>query len=221
MKKIISLMLCAILSVGLIGCSSSTDNDSNKKEEQVNTDTAEEKEDNTENNKEEKELTLQLSNGTFKVGKYLEPGIYLLGKNDGEYMGSYEITTDTTGDLDSRVDSNAFENFTYIEVKKGQYVQLDKCTLYKVEEIKPYINIDDMKELTNGTFIVGEDIDPGEYKLEAIDGNQGWFCLYNNLAGGYKNGPSLQDADYFSGSKLITLKDGQYLKLDSNTKVIK
>lgn len=50
MKKIISLMLCAILSVGLIGCSSSTDLDSDIKEEQVSTDTTEEKEDNIENN---------------------------------------------------------------------------------------------------------------------------------------------------------------------------
>lgn len=50
MKKIVSLILCAILSVGLIGCSSSTDVDSNIKEEQVNADTTKEKEDNTENN---------------------------------------------------------------------------------------------------------------------------------------------------------------------------
>ncbi len=58
--------------------------------------------------------------------------------------------------------------------------------------------------------------------MEAIDGSrQGWYSLYNNLAGGYKNGPDLQDSDSFSGSKLITLKKGQYLKLDSNTKIIK
>ena len=47
------------------------------------------------------------------------------------------------------------------------------------------------------------------------------ICLYNNLGDGYKNAPDLQTADYFSGSKLITLKEGQYLKLDSNTKIIK
>ncbi|HBI92098.1 MAG TPA: hypothetical protein DDY58_06495, partial [Terrisporobacter glycolicus] len=88
-----------------------------------------------ESNEEEKDLTLQLSNGTFKVGKDLDPGTYLLVKNEEEYMGSFDITTDTTGDMSSNVDSNAFENFTYIEVKKGQYVQLDKCTLYIPSEI--------------------------------------------------------------------------------------
>lgn len=170
----------------------------------------------------EKDLTLQLSNGTFKVGKDLEPGTYLLVKNEGQFMGSYDIATDTTGDIDSKVDSNAFENFAYIEVLKGQYIQLDKCTLYIPDEIP--MNLSDLDELTNGTFIVGEgkDLKPGEYKLECIDGgNQGWYSLYNSLAGGYKNSPDLQDADYFSGSKLITLKQGQYLKLDSNTKITK
>ena len=73
-------------------------------------------------------------------------------------------------------------------------------------------------------FRVGKDVEPGEYKLEIVsddDNAQGWYSLYNNLGGGYKGGPDLQDSDYFSGSKLITLKEGQYLKLDSNTKVIK
>lgn len=218
MKKILSLLLSSIICVSMVGCSSgnnSNNNDSNKEEKQ-------EVEETTENNKEEKELTLQLSNGTFIVGKDLDPGTYLLVKNEGEYMGSYDITTDTTGDMDSNVDSNAFENFTYIEVKKGQYVQLDKCTLYIPDEIP--MDTSKLDELTNGTFIVGKDkdLEPGEYKLEVIDeSGQGWYSLYNSLAGGYKNGPDLQGSDFFSGSKLITLKEGQYLKLDSNTKIIK
>lgn len=100
--------------------------------------------------------------------------------HDYEYMGSYNITTDTTGDIDSKVDSNAFENFTYIKVKKEQYVQLDKCTLYIPDEIP--MNISNLDELTNGMFIVGKDKDlkPGEYKLEVIDeSGQGWYSLYN------------------------------------------
>lgn len=226
MSKLLSLIVIGAIVISMVGCSSGENtNDSseeNVKQEQNQENTEQEQSSqDKESNKEEGKLTLRLSNGTFIVGQDLEPGRYLLGKNEGEFMGSYEITTDTTGDFESNVDSNAFENFTYIEVKEGQYVHLDKCTLYKVEEIKPYIHIEDLSELTNGMFVVGEDIKPGEYKLEAINGDQGWYCLYNNLAGGYKNGPDLQDADSFSGSKLITLKEGQYLKLDSKTKVVK
>ena len=173
--------------------------------------------------KDDSKVSFSLSDGTFKVGKDLDPGIYVLVKQDGEFMGSFDITTDTTGDVESSVDSNAFENFSYIEVKDGQYLQLNKCDLYKVDEIKDKaLDFSNLDELTNGMYIVGEDIQPGEHKLEAIDSDSdGWFCLYNNLGDGYKNAPDLQTADYFSGSKLITLKEGQYLKLDSNTKVIK
>ncbi len=219
--------LIIVLGLGVLGNLNKGAVKENKEEkttvaQEQQTETSQVEEATTESNKEEKDLTLELSNGTFKVGKDLDPGTYLLVKNEGEYMGSFDITTDTTGDMSSNVDSNAFENFSYIEVKKGQYVQLDKCTLYIPSEIP--MDISGLDELTNGMFIVGKnkDLKPGEYKLEAIDeSGQGWYSLYNNLAGGYKNGPDLQDSDSFSGSKLITLKKGQYLKLDSNTKIIK
>lgn len=213
MKKISSIMLCFVLGLSFVGCSNNTTTvESSSQQEYSN-----------QNKKDDSQISFKLSDGTFKVGKDLDPGIYVLVKHDGEFMGSFDITTDTTGDLNSSVDSNAFENFSYIEVKDGQYLQLNKCDLYKVDEIKDEaLDFSNLNELTNGMYIVGEDITPGEHKLEVInDGSEGWFCLYNNLAGGYNNSPDLQTADYFSGSKLITLKDGQYLKLDSNTKVIK
>lgn len=213
MKKISSIMLCFVLGLSFVGCSNNTTTvESSSQQEYSN-----------QNKKDDSQISFKLSDGTFKVGEDLDPGIYVLVKHDGEFMGSFDITTDTTGDLNSSVDSNAFENFSYIEVKDGQYLQLNKCDLYKVDEIKDEaLDFSNLDELTNGMYIVGEDITPGEHKLEVInDGSDGWFCLYNNLAGGYNNSPDLQTADYFSGSKLITLKDGQYLKLDSNTKVIK
>ena len=212
MKKILSIILCAMLCISVTGCSSQ----SNSRSIQAS----------SENMGENKNYSLELTNGTFKVGEDLEAGRYILVKNEGEYMGSFEITTDTTGDMDSSIDSNAFENFSYIKVKKGQYLQLDNCTLYIPKELGDKFDFSDKKELTNGMFRVGtgRDVEPGEYKLEITSDDakaQGWYSLYNNLGGGYKGGPDLQDSDYFSGSKLITLKEGQYLKLDSNTKVIK
>ena len=210
MKKILSIILCFVLCVSIVGCSSNSSSNSVQS--------------NSENVKENKNYSLELTNGTFKVGEDLDPGKYILVKNEGEFMGSFDITTDTTGDIESSIDSNAFENFSYIEVKKGQYLQLDKCTLYIPSELGDKFDFSNEKELTNGMFRVGKDVEPGEYKLEIVnddDNAQGWYSLYNNLGGGYKGGPDLQDSDYFSGSKLITLKEGQYLKLDSNTKVIK
>lgn len=219
MKKILNIVLCFLLCLNITACSNSTNTTS------VESSSQQESSNQTSNQseKDDSKVSFSLSDGTFKVGKDLDPGIYVLVKQDGEFMGSFDITTDTTGDVESSVDSNAFENFSYIEVKDGQYLQLNKCDLYKVDEIKDKaLDFSNLDELTNGMYIVGEDIQPGEHKLEAIDSDSdGWFCLYNNLGDGYKNAPDLQTADYFSGSKLITLKEGQYLKLDSNTKVIK
>ena len=210
MKKILSIILCAMLCISVTGCSSQSNSDSVQAS--------------SENVKENKNYSLELTNGTFKVGEDLDPGEYILVKNEGEFMGNYDITTDTTGDMESSIDSNAFENFSYIEVKKGQYLQLDKCTLYIPSELGDKFDFSNEKELTNGMFRVGKDVEPGEYKLEIAsddDNAQGWYSLYNNLGKGYKGGPDLQDSDFFSGSKLITLKEGQYLKLDSETKLIK
>ena len=212
MKKILSIILCAMLCISVTGCSSQ----SNSRSIQAS----------SENMGENKNYSLELTNGTFKVGEDLEAGRYILVKNECEYMGSFEITTDTTGDMDSSIDSNAFENFSYIKVKKGQYLQLDNCTLYIPKELGDKFDFSDKKELTNGMFRVGtgRDVEPGEYKLEITSDDakaQGWYSLYNNLGGGYKGGPDLQDSDFFSGSKLITLREGQYLSLDSNTKLIK
>ena len=216
MKKLLSIILFLILGLSIVGCSDHS-------VKTIVDKSSSQQEDIEEEQQEEKEVSFKLSNGTFKVGEDLDPGKYVLVKHDGEYMGSFDITTDTTGDTDAMVESNAFENFTYIEVKDGQYLQLDDCDLYKIKEIEDEaLDFSAFDELTNGMYIVGKDIEAGEHKLEAIsEDSDGWYCLYNNLGDGYKNGPDLQDADYFSGSKLITLREGQYLKLDSNTKVIK
>ena len=224
MKKIkinkgMSVLLASMLVTGsiVIGCDSDTDttedNTTTTQEQQVDTQEQEKAEDNN--------ITFSLGSGMWKVGQDLKAGEYILVKNDGEYMGSFDITTGTSGDFDEIVDSNAFHNFEYIKVKDGQYLKLDSCTLYIIDEVKPSMHLEKFDELTNGMFIVGIDIEPGQYKLENINKEyNGWFSLYNSLDGGYNGGIDLQDSDFFDNNTLITLTEGQYLKLDENTKII-
>lgn len=223
MKKIkinkgMSVLLASMLVAGsiVIGCDSDTDtteDNTTTQEQQIDTQEQEKAEDNN--------ITFSLGSGMWKVGQDLKAGEYILVKNDGEYMGSFDITTGTSGDFDEIVDSNAFHNFEYIKVKDGQYLKLDGCTLYIIDEVKPSMHLEKFDELTNGMFIVGIDIEPGQYKLENINKEyNGWFSLYNSLDGGYNGGVDLQDSDFFSNNTLITLTEGQYLKLDENTKII-
>ena len=82
MKKILSIILCAMLCISVTGCSSQ----SNTSSVQVS----------SENVEENKNYSLELTNGTFKVGEDLDSGEYILVKNEGEFMGSFDIATDTT-----------------------------------------------------------------------------------------------------------------------------
>ena len=208
-NKGMSVLLASILIGGsiVIGCDSDTDtteDNTTTQEQQVDTQEQEKAEDNN--------ITFSLGSGMWKVGQDLKAG---------EYMGSFDITTGTSGDFDEIVDSNAFHNFEYIKVKDGQYLKLDSCTLYIIDEVKPSMHLEKFDELTNGMFIVGIDIEPGQYKLENINKEyNGWFSLYNSLDGGYNGGVDLQDSDFFDNNTLITLTEGQYLKLDENTKII-
>ena len=217
-NKGMSVLLASMLVAGsiVIGCDSDTDtteDNTTTQEQQVEIQEQEKAEDNN--------ITFSLGSGMWKVGQDLKAGEYILVKNDGEYMGSFDITTGTSGDFDEIVDSNAFHNFEYIKVKDGQYLKLDGCTLYIIDEVKPSMHLEKFDELTNGMFIVGIDIEPGQYKLENINKEyNGWFSLYNSLDGGYNGGVDLQDSDFFDNNTLITLTEGQYLKLDENTKII-
>ena len=97
MKKISSVILCFVLCLSFTGCSNNNTTVKSSSQQEYN----------NQNKKDDSQISFKLSDGTFKVGEDLDPGIYVLVKHDGEFMGSFDITTDTTGDLNSSVDSNA------------------------------------------------------------------------------------------------------------------
>ena len=220
-KQLLSTLAIGILTISMVGCSSNDTVEEQPVQQEQQVDTKEAKEQVDIKEEENDKISFSLGSGMWKVGEDLEPGEYILVKNSDEYMGSFDITTGTSGDFDEIVESNAFHNFEYIKVKDGQYLKLDDCTLYIIDEIKPGMHLEKFDELTNGMFIVGIDIEPGQYKLENIDKEyNGWFSLYNSLDGGYNGGIDLPDSDFFDNNTLITLTEGQYLKLDDNTKII-
>ena len=168
--------------------------------------------------KEEQSITLQLTPGTYIVGEDLEEGEYVVLVNEGEIIASYERRTGTSGDYGEVVTHEFIEGlFAYMEVKDGEYLKLDGCTLYKIDELN--LDFSENDKLSNGMFIVGQDLEPGEYKLvameESYDGTKnGEFGIYKDVSGDWD---SIVRFDFFENSTYITVKEGQYLVLSENT----
>ena len=187
--------------------------------EQQEVDSQDVSQEQTEEKEEEKQsITLQLTPGTYIVGEDLEEGEYVVLVNEGEFIASYERRTGTSGDYGEVVTHEYIEGlFAYMEVKDGEYLKLDGCTLYKIDELN--LDFSENDKLSNGMFIVGQDLEPGEYKLvameESYDGTKnGQFGIYKDVSGDWQ---STVRFDYFENSTYITVKEGQYLVLSENT----
>lgn len=65
------------------------------------------------------------------------------------------------------------------------------------------------KEASGVMFKVGVDIEAGEYKVTAEEGEMGYYCVY-----GDSRHDDIIANDNFEGSAYVTVKDGQYLVLN-------
>ena len=79
MKKLLSIILSTMLCLSFVGCSNNnTAVKSSSQQESSN----QSKKDDIDDSK----VSFSLSDGTFKVGEDLDPGIYVLVKHDGEVL---------------------------------------------------------------------------------------------------------------------------------------
>ncbi len=66
--------------------------------------------------------------GMFKVGVHIKAGEYQLECIDG-LSGYYEVSSDSTHDLNSIVANGNFDNNTYVTVSDGQYLTISGCKI--------------------------------------------------------------------------------------------
>lgn len=152
-----------------------------------------------------------LNDGTYKVGEDLEAGEYLL-LADG--MAYFEVASDSKGGLESIISNDNFANSRYVTIKEGTYLKLQRCTLMKPEEVS--LDMSKEETLLDGMYKVGKDLDPGEYKVEAL-GSDSYTEISNDSLGGLG---SIAANDIFSGQKYVTVSEGQYLKLSNKCKLL-
>ncbi len=147
------------------------------------------------------------SEGQYKVGDDLPAGEYVL-LNNSSRSGYFCVSSDANGD-----DILFNDNFDYnsiITVKKGEYVELNRCeavpsaVFYTSEKIPA--------DEPGSMLKVGVDIAPGEYKLIAESDSSGYYCVYPD-----SRHQKIITNDNFKNSARVKVKKGQYLVLNRCT----
>ena len=143
--------------------------------------------------------------GTFKIGKDLPVGVYVLISETSN--GYYAILSGTSGS--NIIDNDNFGAVTYVVLTEDIYLEINNC------KVIPYSNNTVYNPVNNGyvkgMYQVGKDMPAGTYKLTSISG--GYYAIYD-----FPQGNILSNDAFGQGIKYITVRPDQFIKL-SRTKV--
>ncbi len=145
--------------------------------------------------------------GQYKIGTDLPAGEYYIKCNS---INLYvEISSDSSGELDSIISNLNTEGGVYVTVRDGEYLKVDGGEIFNITdiEIEP-----ENGYYPAGQYKVGEDIPAGEYTLEALDGEEGYIEVTSDSRHTLE---SIITNDLFNNNKIITLTDGQYVLFNS------
>ncbi len=148
---------------------------------------------------------LTYEEGQYKVGLDMQPGCYVL-LSTSKYGGYFCVSSDANG-RDILFNDN-FDTNSIIEVKRGEYVELNRCMAIDMDDFYSQYTIN----YTNNTGVmlrVGYDIMPGEYKLRAESGTSGYYCIYPD-----PRHDDILSNDNFKNTSYIYLSYGQYVILN-------
>ena len=145
--------------------------------------------------------------GTYKVGTEIAAGEYLV---IAKSMGYIESSSDSSGQLSSIIfnDNLMDGGHTYITLNAGEYFKMKGAVMYPVTDAPSVIPADGLYK--NGTFKVGKDIPAGEYKV-MLDSGMGYLEVSSNSS---HQLTSIVTNENVTADTYITVKDGQYLKLN-------
>lgn len=75
--------------------------------------------------------------GMFLVGFDIKPGLYKIYpiRKSGGYAPKFEIRRDARFDDNSKITEEYVNGQRYVELKKGEYIKLNKCKLVYCEDL--------------------------------------------------------------------------------------
>ena len=142
--------------------------------------------------------------GTYKIGVDLPEGEYILVSSD---QGYFDVSSDSSGKLGSIITNDVFISNSIISVFKGQYFTFKNCRAYRISEYEL------KNKNSSGMFKVGLHIEPGEYKVKST-GDMAYIEVSSDSRHVLS---SIITNDVFESEKYITVKDGQYIKIQNAT----
>lgn len=157
------------------------------------------------------EKTSWVGPGMYKVGSEIEAGEYYL-ISDG-ISGYYQVTNDSSGELESIISNDNFNGNRYVTVEEGKYLEFKMSKAIPAEEA-PKVEVVD-GNYPAGMYKIGEDIPAGEYKV--VSDGMAYLEVNTNSNGTFD---SIVSNDNFEGEKYITVEEGQYLKINQGHIVV-
>ncbi|MGN0677210.1 MAG: dockerin type I domain-containing protein, partial [Ruminococcus sp.] len=145
-----------------------------------------------------------IESGMYKVGVDIPAGEYCVYASEENISGYYCVSSDSTGSFESIVSNEIFQKNSFITVEEGQYLTLTGATACTA-------NIANVDTSESGVFRIGYDIQAGEYALFSTDTLGGYYSVNSDSSGTFE---SIIGNDNFSYNAIITVSNGQYLKLN-------
>jgi hypothetical protein len=145
--------------------------------------------------------------GMYKIGSELPAGEYIIESTGS--MGYYQISSDSSGELDSIIVNDTLERgaYAYIIVQDGDYLQIQSGRMISAATFT--ITPKNLSDIPPSAYKVGKDIPAGEYKITPTDEMGYWERSRNprsSIDGIIAN-------DMLTESAYVTIREGEYFKI--------
>lgn len=146
--------------------------------------------------------------GMYKIGTDLPAGEYILITNS--ILPAYlQVSSDSTGSLESIISNDNFSGNRYVTVTDGQYLEFTGSKGYPQDKAPSLVPAD--RTYPEGMYKVGKDIDAGEYKVIPDEATIPAYVEVSKDSLGILG--SIISNDNFQAEKYVTIAQGQYIKL--------
>lgn len=162
----------------------------------------------------QQEMDRVIRSGTYKVGDDIPVGEYLVFADGSSYI---ESATDSTGEIDSIIFNENLMNgaHTYVTLNAGEYFKLQNGEMYPVEEAQSVRPDDGIYR--DGTYKVGTDIEPGEYRVVLNDDAPMGMGYLEVSSDSSHRLESIVTNENVESDTYITVTEGQYLTISNVT----